>query len=110
LNAELSQTLAGRTSAEWVEILNRGGVPCGPIYAVDQVFGGPQVAHLQAAVGVEHPRLGKFRVLDQAARLSRTPAAVVSPTPEVRQHTDEVLKELGYDPAEISALRAKGVV
>jgi crotonobetainyl-CoA:carnitine CoA-transferase CaiB-like acyl-CoA transferase len=98
LNAELRQTLAARKSAEWVEVLNRAGVPCGPIYSVDQVFADPQVTHLQAAVGVEHPRL------------SRTPAAVLSATPDPGQHTDEVLAELGYSVAEISALRAKGVV
>ncbi len=110
LNAELNTALAKRTSAEWVEILNRAGVPCGPIYSVDQVFADPQVVHLQAAVEVEHPRLGKFRVLNQAARLSRTPAAVVSATPEIGQHTDEVLAELGYSAAEITGLHAKGVV
>lgn len=110
VNAELNRALAVRTSAEWVEILNRAGVPCGPIYSVDQVFADPQVEHLQAAVAVEHPRLGRFRILNQAARLLRTPAAVVSATPEIGQHTDEVLGELGYSPAEIAALRVKGVV
>jgi crotonobetainyl-CoA:carnitine CoA-transferase CaiB-like acyl-CoA transferase len=110
LNSELNRALGARTSAEWVEILNRAGVPCGPIYTVDQVFADPQVEHLQAAVAVEHPRLGRFRVLNQAARLSRTPAAVVTATPEVGQHTDDVLGELGYGRDEISALRAKGVV
>ena len=110
LNAELHATLAKRTSGDWVEILNRAGVPCGPIYSVDQVFADPQVAHLQSAVEVEHPRLGKFRVLNQAARLSRTPAAVVSATPEIGQHTDEVLAELGYSAADIAALHAKGAV
>jgi crotonobetainyl-CoA:carnitine CoA-transferase CaiB-like acyl-CoA transferase len=110
LNAELNATLAKRASAEWVEILNHAGVPCGPIYSVDQVFADQQVAHLQAAVEVEHPRLGKFRVLNQAARLSRTPAAVVSATPEIGQHTDEVLAELGYSVAEIAALHTKGAV
>ncbi len=110
VNAELDRALALRTSAEWVEILNRAGVPCGPIYSVDQVFADPQVEHLQAAVAVEHPRLGRFRILNQAARLLRTPAAIVGATPEIGQHTDEVLGELGYSPAEIAALRAKGVV
>jgi len=110
VNAELNRALALRTSAEWVEILNRAGVPCGPIYSVDQVFADTQVEHLQAAVAVEHPRLGRFRILNQAARLLRTPAAIVTATPEVGQHTDEVLGELGYSTAEIAALRAKGVV
>jgi len=99
-----------KPGAEWIDMLNEAGIPCGPIYSVDQVFADPQVSHLHAAVEVEHPRLGKFRVLNQAARLSRTPAAVVSATPEIGQHTDEVLAELGYSATEIAELHAKEVV
>jgi formyl-CoA transferase len=85
-------------------------VPCGPIYSVDQVFADPQVQHLGAATEVEHPKLGRFKVLAQPARLSRTPGKVVAPTPEIGEHTDEVLKELNYNAAEIAKLRQGGVV
>ena len=110
LNALLNQSLAKKTSAEWIDALNAAGVPCGPIYGMDRVFADPQVAHLGAAAEVEHPRLGRFRILNQAVKLSRTPAAVKTPTPELGAHTDEVLSELGYSSSEIQLLRQTGVV
>jgi crotonobetainyl-CoA:carnitine CoA-transferase CaiB-like acyl-CoA transferase len=74
------------------------------------VFADPQVRHMNVAVEVNHPRLGKLKVLNQAAKLSRTPAAVVAPTPEIGQHTEEILQELGYQANEISSLKSKGVI
>jgi formyl-CoA transferase len=110
LNAELNAALAKRKSAQWIDALNEAGVPCGPIYAMDQVFADPQVRHIQAAAEVKHPTLGAFRVVNQAARLSRTPATMASATPELGEHTQEVLAELGYSAAEITGLRDRKVV
>jgi formyl-CoA transferase len=110
LNAALNDVLSGNTSAYWVEKLNAAGVPCGPIYSVDQVFADPQVRHLEAAAELEHPRLGRYKVVNQAAKLSRTPAKLVAATPEVGQHTEEILAELGYSAAEIRGLRERRVV
>jgi crotonobetainyl-CoA:carnitine CoA-transferase CaiB-like acyl-CoA transferase len=110
LNAEMNRALAARTSAEWIEALNKIGVPCGPIYKMDEVFADAQVKHLGVATEVNHPRLGRFRILNQAVRLSRTPASLKTATPEIGQHTQEVLHELEYSDAEIAALRKQGVV
>jgi formyl-CoA transferase len=110
LNAAINEALKARPSAEWVEKLNAAGVPCGPIYAVDQVFADPQVRHLGAATEVSHPRLGRFKILSQASRLSRTPATVKTATPDIGQHTGEILTELGFNDSQISALRQRGVV
>ena len=110
LNAEIDRELARKTSAEWVEILNHAGVPCGPIYRMDEVFADPQVQHLQVAAEVDHPKLGKYRIINQPVKLSRTPAQLVTATPERGAHTDEVLREAGYDDAAIENLRKEGIV
>jgi crotonobetainyl-CoA:carnitine CoA-transferase CaiB-like acyl-CoA transferase len=110
LNAALNAAFAARTSAEWIAILNEAGVPSGPIYRVDQVFADPQVVHVQAAAAVKHPRLGEMRIVNQPAKLTRTPAALVAASPEIGAHTDEILRGLGYADADIARLRAQRVV
>jgi crotonobetainyl-CoA:carnitine CoA-transferase CaiB-like acyl-CoA transferase len=110
LNSILTESLAKKTGDEWIEILNKAGIPCGPIYTIDQVFADPQVKHLGIAATVEHPKLGRKQILANAATLSRTPARVATPTPEIGEHTDEVLRELEYSAEEIEKLRKGGVV
>jgi formyl-CoA transferase len=110
LNAEIANALAARTSDEWIAILNQAGVPSGPIYTMDRVFADPQVRHLGVAQAVRHPMLGEIELVAQAARLSRTPPSIAAPTPEPGEHTDEILRGLGYGEAAIADLRARRIV
>jgi len=105
LHDELERHLVLRDTAEWVEIFNRAGVPSGPIYAIDEAFGDPQVR----ALGIAQP-LGATSYLGQPVTLSRTPSRVVAHPPALGEHTVEVLKELGYDDDAIERLRSQTVI
>ena len=110
LNAEIDTYTAKKSSAEWIEIFNQAGVPCGPIYSIDQVFADPQVSHLGMAKSVVKKDGGTLTVVGQPIALSRTPSAIAAPPPELGQHTDEVLSEFGFNANEIAALRKAKVV
>jgi formyl-CoA transferase len=110
LNAEIESYLVGRTSADWVEILNKAGVPSGPIYRVDEMFADPQVKHLGIAQSVTKKDKSKMRLVGQGVMLSRTPSRLKVRPPELGEHTDAVLKEFGFSAREIKKLHeAKAV-
>jgi len=104
LNAEIDAHTLKRTSADWVERLNEAGVPSGPIYAIDQMFGDPQVEHIKMAQPVK--KKGKeMKLVGQPVSLSRTPSKLVTWPPALGEQTDQVLKEFGFRAGEIAALR-----
>ncbi len=111
LIAHLNDIVRSKPSAYWVEALNKAGVPCGPINTIDKAWEDPQVKHLGMARKVDHPKIGTYEVVGQPIHMSRYPQPDrLRPTPDQGQHTDEVLRELGYDKAAIAELRASGVV
>jgi len=110
LNELIGAITRKRSTAEWIDRLNKAGVPCGPIYTIDQVFADPQVQHLNITRHVQHKALGDIEVVGQAVELSRTPWSVRSATPEPGEHTDAILRELGYGDAEIAGLRERKVI
>ena len=110
LNAEIETHLQSRTGAEWVEHFNKVGVPCGPIYSIDQVFADPQVRHLGIAQTVAGNGKPKLTLVGQPMSLSRTPSRLAAPPPRLGQHTDAVLKEFGFSAREIKALYKAGAV
>ena len=87
---------AGARAPTGWDLLNEAGVPCGPIYSVDQTFADPQVRHLEMEKAVEHPALGAVYVIDHAVNMSRTPPEMRRASPDAGEHTEEVLLEAGY--------------
>ena len=110
LNDVLATILSRRTSGEWIEALNDAGVPCGPIYDIDEVFADPQVRHLGMAASVSHPVLGAIEVVNNPVSMSESPEVTYTASPERGEHTEAVLAEYGYSPEEIESLRGDGTI
>ncbi len=110
LNAAIEAITETRDSAEWIERFNKAGVPAGPIYTMDQVFADPQVKHLGIAQPVDHAELGRLELVGQAVTLSRTPSRLRSASPEPGEHSEQILRELGYGDGDIAGLRERRIV
>ena len=110
VNAALNEITRTKSSSEWLEIFEKAGTACGPIYKMNEVFADPQVKHLHMAAPVHHPVLGDIELVNQPIELSRTPSEIRTATPECGEHTDEVMRELGYSDGEIADLHKRIVI
>jgi crotonobetainyl-CoA:carnitine CoA-transferase CaiB-like acyl-CoA transferase len=110
LNAEIEKVTSTATTAEWIEKLNKAGVPCGPIYTIDKVFEDAQVKHLGIIEKVPGTGERNVNLVKQPFSLSRTPSRFVAPPPEVGEHTDELLHEFGFSDAEIADLKQNNAI
>ena len=110
LNAMIEGITRDLDRAALIERLNSAGIPCGPVYSVDQAFADPQVRHLGIAQTVDSKALGEITLLGQPVTLSRTPSKLETAAPEPGEHTDEILAESGFSAQDIARFRERGAV
>ena len=110
LNAEINKYTEKKSSETWVKEFNAAGVPCGPIYSIDQVFADAQVKHLGMAQHVPNDENRHIQLVGQPFTLSRTPSKMAARPPEFGEQTEDVLAEFGFGKDEIAELRQRKVV
>ncbi|HZP39204.1 MAG TPA: CoA transferase [Methylomirabilota bacterium] len=99
-----------KDSATWIELLNKAGVPCGPIYRIDEAFADPQVQHLRMAQPVRSPALGDITILGHPVSHGTDRLPIRGPAPELGQDNEAILSGLGYDAAGIADLAKRGII
>jgi CoA:oxalate CoA-transferase len=107
----LNAVMKTRTTQKWMEELEKAGIPCGPVNNIAQVASDPQIAARDMIATVRHPEAGEFKVVNSPFKFSRTPCKVERISPELGEHTEDVLRELlGMTPKEISRLKDAGAI
>jgi formyl-CoA transferase len=109
LNAEIDRRLGTRERNYWVEQFNDGGVACGLINDMREVFEEPQVRHLGMVKEVVSNRLGPQKLVGQPVQLTRTPSTIARAAPLRGEHTEEVLLELGLSRDDLARMKSTGV-
>jgi crotonobetainyl-CoA:carnitine CoA-transferase CaiB-like acyl-CoA transferase len=110
INASISEITATMPSSHWIDLFEANGIPCGPIYSIDQVFADPQVKHLGMATKMHSPHVGEAEVVASGINISGFSKAIRLHTPDAGEHGDEILKSVGYTDAELDDMRHKGVI
>ena len=105
LGLNINECTIHKTTSDWISLLNKHGVPCGPIYSIDEMFSDEQVNFLNVSQSVINTDLERIQVLTQPVSLSRTDSELSRAAPKIGEHTNQILAELGYEDSDIKLLR-----
>jgi CoA:oxalate CoA-transferase len=109
LTAEINRALATHPAEYWIDLLNRKGIPSGPILTIEEMFQHPQTAAREMLLKLPHPELGEYLTTGLAAKLADTPGKITRP-PLAGEHTDQVLAAHGFSADELKRLRTSGTI
>jgi crotonobetainyl-CoA:carnitine CoA-transferase CaiB-like acyl-CoA transferase len=104
LEREIEAVLTTQTTAYWVEKLDAAQVPAGPVYGFDQIMNDPHIKARKMVVDIDHPKIGPMKTLGLPLKSTGDLTAIRKPAPWLGQHSEEVLRGLGYADAEIGKL------
>jgi crotonobetainyl-CoA:carnitine CoA-transferase CaiB-like acyl-CoA transferase len=104
------QIFTTKTAPEWIELLRKNDIPCGPVNTYKEAFDDPQILHRQMLQEVKHPTLGTIPVIGVPIKLSETPGKIKTPPPGYGEHTNVILEKLGYSSHDIDDFRERGII
>jgi crotonobetainyl-CoA:carnitine CoA-transferase CaiB-like acyl-CoA transferase len=110
IKEEMERLFKTKTQKEWLDLLMSEDACVTAVQSLDEVFSDPHVLHRQMLVEQTHPKAGRLRQIGVPIKFSRTPGEIRTPAPEIGEHTEEILKQLGYSQREIDRLRREGVI
>ena len=110
INEVMGAWCAARTTDDCISALEEARIPCGPVYTVDRTLSDPHVKARQLLQPVDYPGIGEVPLPATPVRLSRTPGGIRHRAPLIGEHTEEIMRELGYSDAAIAELRSEGVI
>ena len=107
--ARIEQWTMTKTKFEAMDILNQYDIPCGPILSMKEIAADPSLRETGTIVEVDHPTRGKYLTVGNPIKMSDSPTEVTR-SPLLGEHTEEVLRQLGYGTDDLAMLRAEGVI
>jgi CoA:oxalate CoA-transferase len=106
----LEEKLAQKETLYWAESLNKKGIPSGEILSLEDALNAPQIVHRETIKTINAPDIGELKLFNLTAKFEKTPAGIDSPPPKLSEHTNDLLKEIGYSEGEITEFKEKGII